>query len=87
MTTLNAIDELGELKSLLSLYDTAIERQNNLVSKTKKGKFKSAQVDDAVLTALVLYDLTLLREQKAQVQKDIENYEADSNEKPNSDSI
>lgn len=86
MTTLNPIDKLGELKSLLSLYDTAIERQSNLVSKTKKGKFKSAQVDDDVLSALVLYDLTLLKEQKAQVQKDIENYEADSSEKQNSDS-
>lgn len=76
MSTLNPIDKLGELKSLLSLFDTAIERQNILIDKTKRGKFKSAQVDDDVLLALVLYDLTLLKKQKAQVENEIEDYEA-----------
>lgn len=75
MSTLNPIDKIGELKSLLSLFDTAIERQTTLIDKTKKGKFKSAQVDDDVLLALVSYDLTLLKKQKEQVKKDIQDYE------------
>lgn len=68
-------DKLRELRHLLALYETAIEQQQKLLDRTTKGKFKSTQIGDEILYALVKGDLNLLKNQKTKYQKDLESLE------------
>lgn len=60
-----------ELQNFLQLYDTAIERQENLLVKFAKGKFKTTQVSDQVLGGLIRGDLNLLRKQRDKIATDL----------------
>lgn len=64
MSAATKLDDLRETQQLLDLYDTAIDRQEQKLDKFKRGKFKSAQVDDEILYALIKGDLKLLQANK-----------------------
>lgn len=65
------MDARRDLNQLLHFYEAAIERQHTLLEKTKKGKFKSTHLSDAVLTALVKGDLKLLNNRRDEITKQI----------------
>lgn len=66
-------DKRRELEHLVQLYDTALARQKNLLDKFNKGKFKSTQISDEQLQALILGDLKLLEKARKEFGNDLEN--------------
>lgn len=78
-------DKRRDLINLLGLYDTAITRHKVLLDKTIKGKFKSTQVSDEILYALVKGDLKLMEDTREQLQKDLQKITTTNGiDKPNS---
>lgn len=59
-----SIDKLEELRQLVRLHDIAIAKQKTVLTRTEKGSFKSAGINDYKLYALVLGDLKRLRSMK-----------------------
>lgn len=64
-------EKISELTKLLNLYETTISRQKTLADKVDRGKFKSTSVDDKVLKALVVGDVTLLTSEKDKLAKQL----------------
>lgn len=64
-------DKRRDLEHLSSLYDTALSRQKTLLDKFNKGKFKSTQISDDHLHALIRGDLKILEERKQGIEKDL----------------
>lgn len=64
-------DKRRDLEHLSSLYETALTRQKILLDKFNKGKFKSTQISDEHLYALIRGDLKILEERKQGIDKDL----------------
>ena len=62
-------NNIADLNFLVQLYDTAIGKQQTLLDRARDGRFKSAQISDEVLLALIRSDLNLLKEDKSNVMK------------------
>jgi len=78
-------DKIRELNELINLYDTRIERQQALLERTNRGKFKTTQVSDQVLKALVLGDLNLLKSKKEEIVDEIRVLESSNTATTNGD--
>lgn len=61
----------AELNKLLRLYDTALQRQKDLINKANKGKLRSSSVADNMLKALAIGDYNLLISQKKNAIKEL----------------
>lgn len=70
-------NKVTETTQLLNLYENAITKQQTLLDKTVKGKFKSTQLSDGVLKALVLGDLNMLKENKEKLLQEIRRSQPD----------
>lgn len=68
-------EDIAEMNRVLSLYETNIERQKDLIVKVTRGKFRCASVTDDVLKALVVGDYKLLQSQRDKLKQDISEME------------
>lgn len=67
--------KIRELQHLAQLHDTSIERQQALLTKIAKGKFKSTQVSDQILYALAKGELELLKRRREEIDTQINELE------------
>lgn len=68
-------EKIDSLQRILHLYDLAVAKQERLLDKTRRGKYRLAQLSDRVLYALIKGDLKRLKTKKAEIELEINNFD------------